>query len=127
MSNKNKKPIIAKVLGEIELNAAKAYPIKIFSDFGDIRFAYADKSNKENCNLKVLSFPAGCKTARHFQVAFRIVGDYHIEHPSYYSSNLFKWESWMEIVLPVREVPKLIKFLAVALEEEGLKIRGATY
>lgn len=98
------------VLGEIPLEAAKAYPTRIWQGTGlSPRIAYADLNTKgERNTLSVKLLPTGGKTAPHPQIAFYINGPYHVENLGYARSNPYTWTTWMEFHLDARELKRLI-------------------
>lgn len=98
------------VFGEIPLEAAKAYPTRIWQDTGlPPRIAYADlNTHHERNTLSVKLLPDGAKTARHPQIAFYINGPYHTETLGYARSNAWDWTTWMEFHLDARELKRLI-------------------
>jgi hypothetical protein len=107
------------ILAELPLEAAKAYPIKVFDGLDMIpRIAYADRnSHGENIVLGVKLLPNGGKTAPHPQIVFYVNGSYHVENLGYYKSDPFNWKTWMEIHLDTREVKPLIEALARSAEK----------
>ena len=98
------------ILGEIPLEAAKAYPTRIWQGTGlPPRIAYADKNtHREHNTLSVKLLPDGAKTAPHPQIVFFVNGPYHIENLGYARSNAWNWTTWMEFHLDARELKALI-------------------
>jgi hypothetical protein len=98
------------VYGEIPLEAAKAYPIRIFEGTGVApRIAYADlNTHHEHNTLSVKLLPNGGKTAPHPQIVFFINGAYHVETIGYNVSNPFQWTTWVELHIDARELRHLI-------------------
>jgi len=103
-----------KILAELPLEAAKAYPIHVFDGLDMIpRIAYADRnSHGENIVLGVKHLPIGGKTAPHPQVVFYVNGPYHVETLGYHNSDPSKWRTWMEFHLDACQVKPLIGALA---------------
>ena len=116
---------IGTVFGEIPLEAAKAYPIRIFEDLQGIapRIAYADlNTHKERNILSVKLLPDGGKTAPHPQIVFFVNGPYHVEEVGYNVSNPFEWSTWFEAHLDARVLDKIIDALIRAkLAMEGIR------
>lgn len=98
------------ILGEIPLEAAKAYPIRIWNGTGiPPRIAYADKNtHREHNTLNVKLLPDGGKTAPHPQIVFFVNGPYHVENLGYARSNAWDWTTWMEFHIDARELRRLI-------------------
>jgi hypothetical protein len=98
------------VYGEIPLEAAKAYPIRIFEGTGLApRIAYADlNTHREHNTLSVKLLPNGGKTAPHPQIVFFVNGIYHVETIGYNVSDPFQWTTWMELHIDARELRHLI-------------------
>ncbi len=98
------------ILGEVPLEAAKAYPIRIWNGTGlEPRIAYADLNTHSERNLlSVKLLPDGGKTAPHPQIVFFVNGPYHVETLGYKKSNPFAWTTWMEFHLDARELKRLI-------------------
>jgi hypothetical protein len=99
------------ILGEIPLEAAKSYPTKMFGSLEQIRFAISDISKKEQTFLQIKVIPDGSKTSPHPQLAFFVIGDYHIEPWLGYGgkSNPFNWTTWQEIHINGLEIYHLLK------------------
>ena len=109
------------VFGEIPLEAAKAYPIRIFQGTGlEPRIAYADLNTHHERNvLSVKLLPDGGKTAPHPQIVFFVNGPYHAETLGYNVSDPFSWTTWFEAHIDARELKKIIDALIkveIALE-----------
>jgi hypothetical protein len=98
------------VFGEIELEAAKAFPIKLWQGTGlEPRIAYADcNTHKERNFLSVKLLPEGAKTAQHPQIVFFIKGAYHVEPLSYFKSNAWDWTTWQEFHVDAKQLKHLI-------------------
>jgi len=98
------------VFGEVPLEAAKAYPTRIWEGTGIApRIAYADQNtHREHNTLNVKLLPDGGKTAPHPQVVFFVNGPYHVESLGYARSNAWDWTTWMEFHLDARELKRLI-------------------
>lgn len=98
------------ILGEIPLEAAKAYPIRIWQGLGiEPRIAYADLNTHHERNvLSVKLLPDGGKTAPHPQIVFFVNGPYHVETIGYNVSNPFNWSTWMELHIDARELRRVI-------------------
>lgn len=98
------------IFGEIPLEAAKSYPIKIWQGLDvEPRIAYADLNTHNEKNiLSVKLLPDGGKTAPHPQLVFFVNGPYHVEQLGYVRSNPFLWTTWMEFHLDARELKRLI-------------------
>jgi len=98
------------IFGEIPLEAAKSYPIRIFEGLGVApRIAYADLNTHHERNvLSVKLLPDGGKTAPHPQIVFFVNGPYHVEQLGYNVSNPFSWTTWMEFHLDARLLERLI-------------------
>jgi hypothetical protein len=112
------------VYGEIPLEAAKAYPIRIFEGISiPPRIAYADlNTHHEHNTLSVKLLPNGGKTAPHPQIVFFVNGAYHVESLSYERSNPFQWTTWMEFHLDTRFLDRTIDAMIKAkLTLEGIK------
>ncbi len=98
------------IFGEIPLEAAKAYPIRIWNgtDLAP-RIAYADyNTHKERNVLSVKLLPDGGKTAPHPQIVFFVNGPYHVEQLGYTRSNAWNWTTWFEAHLDARELKRVI-------------------
>jgi hypothetical protein len=98
------------VTGEITLESAKAYPIRIFEGTGLApRIAYADQNtHRERNTLSVKLLPNGGKTAPHPQIVLFVNGSYHVESLGYNVSDPFAWTTWFEAHLDARELKRLI-------------------
>jgi len=98
------------IFGEIPLEAAKAYPIRIFQGTGiPPRIAYADlNTHRERNVLSVKLLPDGGKTAPHPQIVFFVNGPYHVETLGYERSDPFAWTTWMELHLDACELKRVI-------------------
>ena len=98
------------ILGEIPLEAAKAYPIRIWHGTGYApRIAYADlNTHGEHNTLTVKLLSDGAKTAPHPQIAFFVNGDYHVETLGYARSNAWNWTTWIEFHMDARVLKRLI-------------------
>ncbi len=98
------------IYGEIPLEAAKAYPIRIWQGTGIApRIAYADQNtHREHNTLSVKLLPDGGKTAPHPQIVFFVNGTYHVESLGYARSNAWDWTTWMELHLDACELKRLI-------------------
>ena len=98
------------IYGEIPLEAAKAYPIRVFEGTGlEPRIAYADLNTHHERNvLSVKLLPDGGKTAPHPQIVFFVNGPYHVEQLGYNVSDPFAWTTWIEIHLDARMLKRLI-------------------
>jgi len=101
------------VCGEIPLEAAKAYPLKLWTGTGLYpRIAYADlNTHREHNTLTVKLLPDGGKTAPHPQVVFFVKGPYHVEEISYAQSNVWDWTTWLETHVDARNLKKMIDAL----------------
>lgn len=101
------------IIGDIQLEACKAYPIRIFSDIDmKPRIAYSDMKNGENSRLYLKLLPKGAKTAPHPQLCFFVKGEYHIEELTYLVSNAFSWSTWIEFAINVKQINQLISALS---------------
>lgn len=98
------------IFGEIPLEAAKAYPIRIFQGLNvEPRIAYADlNTHQEKNTLSVKLIPAGGKTAPHPQIVFFVNGPYHVETIGYSRTDPFTWSTWMEFHLDCRVLNRFI-------------------
>jgi hypothetical protein len=98
------------IYGEIPLEAAKAYPLKLWTGTGLYpRIAYADFNTHHEKNiLSVKLLPDGGKTAPHPQIVFFVKGPYHVETLSYFKSNVWDWTTWQEYHLDARQLKHLI-------------------
>lgn len=98
------------IFGEVPLEAAKAYPIRIFQGLNiDPRIAYADlNTHQEKNTLSVKLIPAGGKTAPHPQIVFFVNGPYHVETIGYSRTDPFTWSTWMEFHLDCRVLNRFI-------------------
>lgn len=110
------------IFGEIPLEAAKAYPTRIWHGTGlPPRIAYADKNTKgENNFLGVKLLHDGAKTAPHPQIVLYVNGPYHTESLGYTRSNPWQWTTWIELHIDTRELNHLIDAVIraeIALEE----------
>ena len=112
------------IFGEIPLEAAKAFPIRIFQGLNvEPRIAYADfNTHKERNILSVKLLPDGGKTAPHPQIVFFVNGPYHIEKIGYANSNEWNWTTWFEMHLEARELKHVID--AVIKAEIALEARA---
>jgi hypothetical protein len=113
------------VFGEIPLEAAKAYPIRIWQGLNlEPRIAYADfNTHRERNMLSVKLLPDGGKTAPHPQIVFFVNGPYHVEQLGYTRSNPFSWTTWMELHLDARELKQLIDAVIKAeIALEGIHV-----
>lgn len=101
------------ILAEIPLEAAKAYPLRLWTGTGlPPKIAYADLNSKgERNSLGVKFLPDGGKGAEHPQVVMYVKGMYHVEEISYENSNPFKWTTWMEQHLNAEYLQQLIDAL----------------
>lgn len=98
------------VLGTIPLEAAKAYPTRIWERTGlTPRIAYADYNTHRELNrLSVKLLPDGGKTAPHPQVVFFVNGPYHVESIGYAQTDPLEWTTWLEMHLDARELKHVI-------------------
>lgn len=98
------------VTGTVQLEAAKAYPTRIWNGTGlEPRIAYADyNTHKERNTLSVKFLPDGAKTAPHPQIVLYVNGGYHVEQFVYNKSNPWNWTTWMEFHLDARVLKHLI-------------------
>ena len=99
------------IFGEIPLEAAKSFPVRIWAGVGSYepRIAYADFNTHHERNiLGVKLLPNGGKTAPHPQIVFFVNGPYHVETLNYYRSNIWNWTTWMEFHLDVKNLKHLI-------------------
>jgi hypothetical protein len=101
---------VGTITGEIPLEAAKAYPIRIFEGLSMApRIAYADlNTHAEKNTLTVKLLPDGGKTAPHPQIVLFVNGPYHVETIGYERSNPFQWTTWMEAHIDARQLKHLI-------------------
>jgi hypothetical protein len=101
---------VGTIHGTIPLEAAKAYPIRIWNGTGvPPRIAYADlNTHRETNTLSVKFLPDGGKTAPHPQVVLFVNGAYHVEEIEYPRSNEWNWTTWWECHIDARELKKLI-------------------
>jgi hypothetical protein len=112
------------VFGEIPLEAAKAYPIRIWAGVGSYnpRIAYADvNTHNEKNTLSVKLLPDGGKTAPHPQIVLFVNGPYHVEELGYTRSDPWKWTTWIELHLDTRVLNRLIDAIIkaeIALENQ---------
>jgi hypothetical protein len=92
---------VGTIHGTIPLEAAKAYPIRIWNGTGvPPRIAYADlNTHRETNTLSVKFLPDGGKTAPHPQVVLFVNGAYHVEEIEYPRSNEWNWTTWWECEL----------------------------
>ena len=113
------------VYAEIPLEAAKAYPIRLFDGIGlPIKIAYADWNTKKELNKLAIKLEKGGKTAAHPQIALFVKGPYHIENLLYSQSDPREWATWMELYLDPRNMnlDNLIdSLLRIKLALEGIK------
>lgn len=95
---------------EIPLEAAKAYPIRIFNDLQTPpRIAYADlNTHNEHNTLTIKLLPDGGKTAPHPQIVLFVNGPYHVEQLGYNVSNPFNWTTWFETHIDAKFLDKTI-------------------
>ncbi len=113
------------IFGEVPLEAAKAYPIRIWSGVGSYnpRIAYADlNTHGEHNTLTVKLLPDGGKTAPHPQLVLFVNGPYHVEELGYTRSDPWKWTTWMELHLDTRVLNRLIDAIIkaeIALESSS--------
>lgn len=87
------------IIAEIPLEAAKAYPTRIFTGTGIYppKIAYADLNSKGEKNTLIIKLiPDGAVHAPHPQIVLAVKGSYHIEEISYNNANPFTWTTWME-------------------------------
>lgn len=98
------------VLGTIPLEAAKAFPTRLFQGLQiEPRIAYADfNTHKEKNSLSVKFLPGGAKTAPHPQVVFFVNGPYHVESLGYFKSDPLSWTTWMEFHLNAKDLKQVI-------------------
>ena len=101
------------VTGEIPLEAAKAYPTRIWTGTGtEPRIAYADlNTHGERNTLSVKLLPDGGKTAPHPQIVLFVNGPYHVEELGYARSDAWRWTTWMEVHLDAQDLDKMIDAL----------------
>ncbi|MCW4044238.1 MAG: hypothetical protein NWE94_01825 [Candidatus Bathyarchaeota archaeon] len=112
------------IYGEIPLEAAKAYPTRIFAGTGiPPRIAYADQNTHHERNvLSVKLLPDGGKTAPHPQIVLFVNGAYHVETLGYARSNAWDWTTWFEAHIDARYLDRTIDGLIRAkLALEGIK------
>lgn len=98
------------ILGEIPLEAAKSFPIRIWQGTGiEPRIAYADlNSHGEHNTLTLKLLPDGAKTAPHPQLVMFVKGPYHVETLDYYKSNVWDWSTWQEVHVDAKHLKLLI-------------------
>ena len=110
------------IYGQVQLEAAKAYPTRIFDGLDTpVRIAYADLNTHSERNvLGVKLLPDGGKTAPHPQVVLFVNGPYHVETLGYNTSNPLSWTTWMEVHLDARRLKDLIE----AVMKIDLKLKG---
>lgn len=98
------------ILGTVPLEAAKAYPTRIFKDLQvQPRIAYADFNTHQEQNMLNIKFlPYGAKTAPHPQIVFFIKGNYHVETFGYNKTNPFNWSTWMEFHVDAKHLKQVI-------------------
>ena len=113
MMQQQKRIPLGTVFGEIPLEAAKSYPIRIWNGTGIApRIAYADLNTHHERNvLSVKLLPDGGKTAPHPQIVFFVNGNYHVETIGYERSDPFNWTTWMETHLDAQYLDKIIDAL----------------
>ena len=101
------------IFGEIPLEAAKSFAVKLWQGTGlEPRIAYADwNTHREANTLSIKLLPDGAKTAPHPQVVFFVNGEYHVETLSYFKSNVWNWTTWAEMHLDARNLKKIIDAL----------------
>lgn len=105
--------LIPKPVGQIQIDAIKVYPPELLKRN---KIIVADQSKNEFCIIKCLLYTNGCKTKNSPQLSLRICGPYHVERLLYYKKNPENWESWVEIVVPIEELPQLLRVLAETLK-----------
>jgi hypothetical protein len=111
------------IFGEIPLEAAKAFPTRIFQGLNiEPRIAYADfNTHRERNILSVKLLPSGGKTAPHPQIVFFVNGPYHVENLGYCKSNPLAWTTWFETHIDAINLKKIIDALIKAeLAMEGI-------
>jgi hypothetical protein len=110
MMQQQKRIPVGTITGEIPLEAAKAYPTRIFEGLSMApRIAYADlNTHQEHNTLTVKLLPDGGKTAPHPQIVLFVNGPYHVETIGYERSNPFQWTTWMETHIDARQLKYLI-------------------
>ena len=98
------------IYGEIPLEAAKSYPIRIWNGTGlPPRIAYADyDTHRERNMLSVKLLPDGGKTAPHPQIVLFVNGSYHVEEIGYSVSDPLAWTTWWECHIDARKLKALI-------------------
>jgi hypothetical protein len=98
------------IFGEIPLEAAKSYAIRLWQGTNiEPRIAYADyNTHRERNILSVKLLPNGGKTAPHPQIVFFVKGPYHVETANYFHSNIWDWSTWQEYHLDAKELKHLI-------------------
>lgn len=112
------------VTAEIPLEAAKAFPTRIWTGTGiPPRIAYADlNTHHEENTLSVKLLPDGGKTAPHPQIVFFVTGAYHVETLGYHVSDPYRWSSWMEFHFEERFIERVVEGLLKArLQLEGIQ------
>jgi hypothetical protein len=98
------------IFGTIPLEAAKAYPTRIFNGLPvKPRIAYADWNTHREQNLLSIKFlPGGAKTAPHPQIVFFVNGSYHVEQLGYMKTNPLTWSTWMEFHIEGNQLKHVI-------------------
>ncbi len=112
------------VFGEVALESAKAYPIRIWNGTGIApRIAYADlNTHREHNTLSVKLLPDGGKTAPHPQIVLFVNGPYHVENLGYVRSDAWNWTTWFEA--HVNAEKKTLDKLIEALIRAGLTLEA---
>ena len=100
--------LIPKFVGEIRLDAVKLYPYELLQKK---KLLVGDQSKNELLFAKFFLFVNGCRTKSLPQLSLRIHGKYHVEKLTYFKKNPENWESWVEIIIPVEQLPQLIEVL----------------
>jgi hypothetical protein len=99
------------IIAEIPLEAAKAFPTRIFAgtEIYPPRIAYADLNTHGEKNVLIVKLlPDGAKTAPHPQIVFALKGPYHVEELSYNSTEPFDWTTWQEYHFDAKNVDDFI-------------------
>lgn len=111
--NKQKRIPKGVVTGEIPLEAAKSYPLRIWTGTGlEPRIAYADLNSKgEKNTLSVKLIPEGAKGAEHPQIVLFVNGMYHVEELGYTRSNPWEWTTWLEVHIDAKNLQAIIDAL----------------
>lgn len=105
------------ICGEISLESAKAYPLRLWTGTGlEPKIAYADLNSKgEHNTLSVKLLPDGGKGAEHPQIVLFVNGMYHVEaisqNPEYRSTNPWTWTTWLEVHMNAEELQNFIDAL----------------